>query len=167
MEGGRCGGVDVIVNDERRHYAATAEIVLCAGAIGSPHLLLRSGIGPAAELEQVGLKVRHDLPGVGRNLQDHIILAGLTVEASGPLPAPTGNLGQVTLMAESEPGRASIDLQIVFIHVPFANPWQTVPEHGYTFGVGHMRPAQPGDADAGQFRRPVGSAHRFPLPRRG
>jgi choline dehydrogenase len=149
VEGDRCTGVDVIVNHERRHYAATAEIVLCAGAIGSPHLLLRSGVGPAAELEQVGVKVRHDLPGVGRNLQDHIILAGLTVEASGPLPAPAGNLGQVTLMADSEPGRASIDLQIVFIHVPFANPWQTAPEHGYTFGVGHMRPASRGTLTLG------------------
>jgi choline dehydrogenase len=144
VDGGRCTGADVIVNDELRHYAAAAEVMLCAGAIGSPHILLYSGIGPAAELEQIGVKVRHDLPGVGRNLQDHIILAGLTVEASGPLPAPTGNLGQVTLMADSEPGRASIDLQIVFIHVPFANPWQTVPEHGYTFGVGHMRPTSRG-----------------------
>jgi choline dehydrogenase len=144
VDGARCTGADVIVDDERRHYAATAEVVLCTGAIGSPHLLLRSGIGPAAELEQVGLKVRHDLPGVGRNLQDHIILAGLTVEANGPLPAPTGNLGQVTLMADSEPGRASIDLQIVFIHVPFANPWQASPEHGYTFGIGHMRPSSRG-----------------------
>ena len=144
VDGDRCTGVDVIVNDERRHYAAAAEVVLCAGAIGSPHLLLRSGIAPAAEIEQVDVKLRHDLPGVGRNLQDHIILAGLTVEASGPLPAPTGNLGQVTLMADSERGRASIDLQIVFIHVPFANPWQTSPEHGYTFGVGHMRPASRG-----------------------
>jgi len=144
MDGERCTGADVIVDDELGHYAAAAEVILCAGAIGSPHLLLRSGIGPAAELEQVGLKVRHDLPGVGRNLQDHIILAGLTVEASRPLPPPTGNLGQVTLMADSEPGRASIDLQIVFIHVPFANPWQTSPEHGYTFGIGHMRPASRG-----------------------
>jgi choline dehydrogenase len=90
------------------------------------------------------VKVRHDLPGVGRNLQDHIIVAGLTVEAIRPLPAPTGNLGQVTLMLDSEPGRASVDLQIVFIHVPFANPWQASPEHGYTFGVGHMRPASRG-----------------------
>jgi choline dehydrogenase len=144
VDGGRCSGADVIVDDELRHYAATAEVILCAGAIGSPHLLLRSGIGPAAELEQAGVKVRHDLPGVGRNLQDHIILAGLTVEANGPLPAPTGNLGQVTLMADSEPGRASIDLQIVFIHVPFANPWQQVPARGYTFGVGHMRPVSRG-----------------------
>ena len=86
VQGDRCTGVDVVVHDERRHYAAAAEVVLCAGAIGSPHLLLRSGIGPAAQLEQVGLKVRHDLPGVGRNLQDHIILAGLTVEASGRCP---------------------------------------------------------------------------------
>jgi choline dehydrogenase len=144
VDGERCTGADVIVGDELRHYAATTEVILCAGAIGSPHLLLNSGIGPAAELEQVGVKVRHDLPGVGRNLQDHIILAGLTVEANGPLPAPTGNLGQVTLMADSELGRASIDLQIVFIHVPFANPWQTTPEHGYTFGIGHMRPASRG-----------------------
>ena len=76
MDGGRCTGVDVIVNDELRHYTAAVEVVLCAGAIGSPHILLHSGIGPAAELEQAGLKVRHDLPGVGRNLQDHNIRPG-------------------------------------------------------------------------------------------
>jgi choline dehydrogenase len=144
LDGDRCTGAEVIVGGERRRYTATAETVLCAGAIGSPHLLLRSGIGPAAELEQAGVPVRHDLPGVGRNLQDHIILAGLTIEASAPLPAPAGNLGEVTLMLDSEPGRPSADLQIVFIHVPFANPWQALPEHGYTFGVGHMRPASRG-----------------------
>jgi choline dehydrogenase len=50
---------------------AEREVVLCTGAIGSPQLLLLSGIGPADELRQVGVKVRHDLRGVGRNLQDH------------------------------------------------------------------------------------------------
>ena len=50
---------------------AEREVVLCAGAINSPQLLLLSGIGPADELRQVGVPVRHDLPGVGRNLQDH------------------------------------------------------------------------------------------------
>jgi choline dehydrogenase-like flavoprotein len=50
---------------------AEREVVLCAGAIGSPQLLLVSGIGAAAELERVGVRVRRDLPGVGRNLQDH------------------------------------------------------------------------------------------------
>ncbi len=47
------------------------EVLLCAGAIGSPHLLLLSGIGPADELAEVGVKIRHELPGVGKNLQDH------------------------------------------------------------------------------------------------
>jgi choline dehydrogenase len=50
---------------------AEREVVLSAGAIGSPHLLLLSGVGPAEELRASGVKVRHDLPGVGRNLQDH------------------------------------------------------------------------------------------------
>ena len=50
---------------------AEREIVLCAGAIGSPQLLLLSGIGPASELAGVGVQGRHDLSGVGRNLQDH------------------------------------------------------------------------------------------------
>jgi choline dehydrogenase-like flavoprotein len=50
---------------------AGREVLLCAGAIGSPHLLLLSGIGPAVELRAAGVEVRHDLPGVGRNLQDH------------------------------------------------------------------------------------------------
>jgi choline dehydrogenase len=50
---------------------AEREVLLCAGAIGSPQLLLLSGIGAPAELEAAGVAVRHELPGVGRNLQDH------------------------------------------------------------------------------------------------
>ncbi len=50
---------------------AEREVLLSAGAIGSPQLLLLSGIGPADELRAAGVEVRHDLPGVGRNLQDH------------------------------------------------------------------------------------------------
>ncbi|HEY0697600.1 MAG TPA: GMC family oxidoreductase N-terminal domain-containing protein, partial [Micromonospora sp.] len=111
VDGDRCVGVDVVVDGDPRHYRACGETVLCAGAIGTPHLLLTSGVGPADELERMGVTVRHDLPGVGRGLQDHIILAGLTVEARRPLPPPTNNLGEVTLLLDSEPGRASVDLQ--------------------------------------------------------
>lgn len=52
---------------------AAEAVVLCAGAVGSPHLLLLSGIGPADDLRVLGVEVRHDLPGVGRNLQDHLV----------------------------------------------------------------------------------------------
>jgi choline dehydrogenase len=51
---------------------ARAEVVLCAGAIGSPDILLRSGIGPAAQIRAFGGTPAHDLPGVGQNLQDHV-----------------------------------------------------------------------------------------------
>jgi choline dehydrogenase-like flavoprotein len=63
----------VRVHDRRgeRVIRAEREVVLSAGAIGSPQLLMLSGIGPADELRDVGVTVRHDLPGVGRNLQDH------------------------------------------------------------------------------------------------
>jgi choline dehydrogenase len=50
---------------------ARREVILCGGAIGSPHMLLLSGIGPAEQLRQHGIEVAHDLPGVGQALQDH------------------------------------------------------------------------------------------------
>jgi choline dehydrogenase len=61
---------------------ATKEVVLSAGAIGSPHLLLLSGIGPAAELAEVGVDCRLDLPAVGKHLKDHLH-AGLFFPAPG------------------------------------------------------------------------------------
>lgn len=72
IEQGRAAAVELIVGAERRRVAARREIVLAAGAIGSPAILLRSGLGDGAELAALGIAVRHHLPAVGRNLQDHI-----------------------------------------------------------------------------------------------
>ncbi|MXY46430.1 MAG: mycofactocin system GMC family oxidoreductase MftG [Chloroflexi bacterium] len=66
----RAVGVEVESGGERFTVEAN-EIVLSAGAIGSPHLLMLSGIGDSAELEDVGIPVIHHLPGVGKNLRDH------------------------------------------------------------------------------------------------
>ena len=68
----RCTGVTVRVKGEMVTATARGEVILSAGSIGSPHLLQLSGIGPAALLHQHGIKVRHDAPGVGANLQDHL-----------------------------------------------------------------------------------------------
>ncbi|SFG19584.1 choline dehydrogenase [Neptunomonas qingdaonensis] len=54
------------------HATANKEVILAAGSIGSPHLLQLSGVGPAKVLEEAGVKLVHDLPGVGENLQDHL-----------------------------------------------------------------------------------------------
>jgi len=66
-------GVVVRRNGEQIRVTANREVVLCAGAFGSPHLLLLSGIGEAAALRQKGINVVQNLPGVGKNLQDHLI----------------------------------------------------------------------------------------------
>jgi choline dehydrogenase len=71
VEGKRAVAVQYRQGGEVKTARARREIVLCGGAIGSPHLLLLSGIGPAAHLAQHGIAVAHDLPGVGQNLQDH------------------------------------------------------------------------------------------------
>lgn len=77
-------GVQVDIQGQPQALLARREVLLCAGSLGSPQLLLASGIGPAAELQQAGVEVRHDLPGVGKNLQDH--LDGLlTIRSKSPL----------------------------------------------------------------------------------
>jgi choline dehydrogenase-like flavoprotein len=71
FEGDRAVGVRLRRRRGEEVARADREVLLSAGAIGSPQLLLLSGVGPADELRTAGLDVRHDLPGVGRNLQDH------------------------------------------------------------------------------------------------
>ncbi len=68
----RCTGVQVWASSEMVTATATAEVILSAGSIGSPQILQLSGIGPAALLQQHGIAVAQDAPGVGANLQDHL-----------------------------------------------------------------------------------------------
>lgn len=72
FEGKTAVGVEYLQGGERKTVRARAEVILASGAIGSPQLLQLSGVGPARLLERAGVPVRLDLPGVGRNLQDHL-----------------------------------------------------------------------------------------------
>jgi choline dehydrogenase-like flavoprotein len=83
IEGGRATGVEVSSRGTRETIRAEREVILCAGAIGSPKLLLLSGVGPADELRAAGVAVVHDLPAVGRNLHDHFGI-DIVCELSGP-----------------------------------------------------------------------------------
>lgn len=69
-----CSGISVWHDGQLKDVKARAEVILSAGAIGSPHLLQLSGIGDGKHLRRLGIPVRHQLPGVGRNLQDHLQL---------------------------------------------------------------------------------------------
>ncbi len=74
LEGQRVVGVEYQLRGEARVARADREVILCAGAVGSPQILLLSGVGPADELARIGITPIHDLPGVGRNLHDHLEL---------------------------------------------------------------------------------------------
>lgn len=76
VQGRRAVGVEAVSGSSRTPFSvhASREVIVCSGAIGSPRLLMQSGIGPAGHLESVGLAPVHDLPGVGSNLQDHLDL---------------------------------------------------------------------------------------------
>jgi len=129
--GGRARGVVVRDGHGARDIIAEREVILCAGAVGSPHLLLLSGIGPADALRAVGAEVLHDLPGVGQNLQDHLMsgivhaiesnavrkltvprlmawMARYALRPGGPLAAGPVQAGA---FVRSDPGQALPDLQ--------------------------------------------------------
>lgn len=111
----RCEGVEYAVDDRVVTARASRDVVLSAGTVGSAQLLLLSGLGPADQLREVGVEVVHDLPGVGRNLQDHPF-AHISFSAPGPL-----DLGvppdQAHLVTRSTPD-ADPDLQLMFVNLP-------------------------------------------------
>jgi len=130
FDGDRAIGVRVGRRGNRSELLrAEREVILCAGAIGSPQLLQLSGIGAADELREVGVTPRHDLPGVGRNLQDHPFvtvlwevsdentlygadklkpLAEWMLRRSGPL---SSTVAEVAAFHRTRPGLAAADIQ--------------------------------------------------------
>jgi choline dehydrogenase-like flavoprotein len=72
FEGRRAVGVEIERGGKRQTLRARGEVLLCAGALQSPQLLMLSGLGPASQLAKLGMPVLEDLPGVGQNLQDHV-----------------------------------------------------------------------------------------------
>jgi choline dehydrogenase len=129
-----CVGVEFDRAGTRVTAYADAEVIVSAGAVDSPRLLLLSGVGPADELRQVGVDVVHDLPGVGRNLHDHP-LCGVVYEASQPIPPGVNNLAETSMLWRSDATLAGPDMQLMFIHVPFHPPHLAAPANSFTFGV--------------------------------
>jgi choline dehydrogenase len=101
-----------------RTVRAAREVIVCAGAIESPKLLLLSGIGAAEQLRQFDIPLVADVPGVGRNFHNHV-LVGLIGETVDPVEPGHQNLSESVLFTTSQPGMVVPDLQIGFVHVPF------------------------------------------------
>lgn len=143
----RCVGVEFRHDGQRKRASACGEVVLCAGVIGSPRILMLSGIGPEEDLKALGIPVVADLKGVGRNLQDHPLLAGLVYECRGKLPPVRNNGAESTLWWKSDSRMAVPDIQPVFLEFPLATPElaSRLPgDHCYTISPSVVRPASRG-----------------------
>jgi len=116
-------------------------VVMAAGAIDTPRLLMFSGIGDPAELSAVGIGVAHALPGVGRNYQDHPLLQGMTFRAKEPLGPVRDNGGgsMVNWMSSHADGRP--DLHAFVAQGPQANPGL---QQLYPLGDGPLFAVSPG-----------------------
>lgn len=129
LEGKRATGIVFKQAGHVHTVKADKEVIICGGAIESPRILLLSGIGPQAELEAIGVKTVHDLPGVGKNLHDHT-MASVIYEATKEMPPPT-DLSvppmQAHLFAKSDPALPGIDMQPLFFFVPYYTPEQEKP----------------------------------------
>jgi choline dehydrogenase len=114
IEAGRCVGVEFEQAGQRLHVRAEREVVLSAGAFDSPKLLMLSGIGPAETLRRQGIAIEADLPGVGQNLQDHLLMPHIYA-CREPQPVPV-LFAEAGLLHRTRPGlaAASPDLQVNF-----------------------------------------------------
>jgi choline dehydrogenase len=121
LTGTRCTGVEFLLDGELCSVGASREVILCAGAIHTPRLLLLSGVGPHADLERLDIETVIDLAGVGRNLQDHLWIRGLCFEAKHPLPAPNYNLGGSACFWKSRPALDRPDLMVLPVQAPLAS----------------------------------------------
>jgi choline dehydrogenase len=110
IERGRCVGVRHQVGGQIVETRATGAVVLAAGAFDTPRLLMLSGVGAAGELRRLGIPVVADLPGVGRNLQDHPLVQACVFRAARPLGPKIDNGGGTMLNWKSRPGLGQPDV---------------------------------------------------------
>ncbi|MFD8418577.1 GMC family oxidoreductase [Streptomyces sp. NPDC059466] len=142
---GRCGGVEYAHGGDVVVARCTGEVVLCAGAVGSPQILLLSGIGSPRHLRDVGVPVTADLPGVGANLQDHP-MSGIVYESARAVPPTVNNHAEVQGFIRTRPDLTGPDVQLQLVDMPLRAEGLPGPGdgEGYTVLVALMTPRSRG-----------------------
>ncbi|AYN33503.1 oxidoreductase [Streptomyces albus] len=131
---GRAKGVHVrTAEGEEVYVEAGREVIVCAGAVDTPRLLLHSGVGPRADLEALGIDCVLDLPGVGENLLDHPESV-IVWETHGPIPDNSAMDSDAGLFVKRDPEHRGPDLMFHFYQIPFTDNPERLgyerPEHG-------------------------------------
>jgi len=144
LDGSTAVGVEYVVDGSVRRARAEVEVVVTAGALTTPQLLMLSGIGPVSELAEHGLTTVVDLPGVGQNLQDHLLF-GVGYESRQDLPPPA-LLSEAGMFLNTAPApeSASPDLQFFFGPIQFVADEYKVDGPGFTFAPILVQPRSRG-----------------------
>jgi choline dehydrogenase len=123
FKGTRCVGVKLMTDGTTQDIAADKEVILTAGSIHSPKLLMLSGIGEAKALRNLGVDIVENLPGVGQNLQDHVLVSGVVFKYKGKMPDRPADSNAVEAEAylSSSPS-ADTDISLVLHQLPVVTP---------------------------------------------
>lgn len=145
VNNGNVTGVEYEV-DGKAASASAEQVVLSAGTIDSPRVLLRSGIGAAPELRALGIDCVADVPGVGENLHDHLLapLVFTTDRGTVEPPVPGRSVTQTHLFAKSTPDLEVPDTQPIHFSVPMYEPWMSGPDEGFSLMAGMIAPRSRG-----------------------
>jgi choline dehydrogenase len=139
LHGGRCEGVEYLRDGRPTEVSVEREVILAAGAVGSPRLLMLSGIGPADQLRAAGIDVSAEVPGVGANLHDHPVV--YTSHASpAALPVSDYNNGEAYAALRSELATNCPDLHLFPILLPIAAAGSEPPATGFVLTAAVMTP---------------------------
>jgi choline dehydrogenase len=152
FEGTRCVGVKVLNDGTVKDIAADKEVILAAGAINSPKLLMLSGVGDAKALRGIGIDVVENLPGVGENLQDHVLVSGVVFKYKGKMPdrPVDSNAVEAEAYLSSGPSRdTDINIALVLHQLPAVTPevasrFGTPPPDAFTIAPALVQPTSRG-----------------------
>jgi choline dehydrogenase-like flavoprotein len=150
FKGTRCVGVMLMTNGATQDISADKEVILTAGSIHSPKLLMLSGVGDAKALRGLGIEVVEDLPGVGENLQDHVLVSGVVFKYKGKMPDRPADSNAVEAEAylSSSPS-TDTDISLVLHQLPVVTPevasrFGTPPADAFTIAPALVQPTSKG-----------------------
>jgi choline dehydrogenase len=150
FKGTRCVGVKTLIGGTVTDIAAEKEVILAAGSINSPKLLMLSGVGDATALRSLGIDVVENLPGVGENLQDHVLVSGVVFKYKGKMPDRPADSNAVEAEAYLSSGPTSdTDINLVLEQLPIVTPeaaarFGAPPEDAFTIAPALVQPTSRG-----------------------
>lgn len=142
----RCRGVSVVRSGQVWEIWADVAVVLCAGTVGSPQILMRSGIGCSAKLESIDIPVLADSPKVGENLHDHLLGAGNVYLSKRKVPTSAYQHSESLFYAGSQNDKEAPEKVVACVSLPVVSEMFEAPEVGdaYTLLYGFTSPRSRG-----------------------